>query len=770
MHSHEKLIAGSAFLVLLVCTILGFFSTSEFQHILDNVHWFVTNTTLFSLAWLGFRKAQQPETFAKKWFFTGAAFYLLGGLFWLFQEISGKTTFPDTSDILYLAFGPCMAIGFVLATKTQLSGSKVLAFSIDSLSFTAAILGFVLVLYLPSTSDVSNLDLFVLTAYPVTLLSAACILLLLIPYLRPTFMLPWLLLTIGLFLDGGAWMQWNLNALNHANTHNQILNKLFSISDILVGLGIYGWFINPSKNKRYRFYCNRILKLVPLIVLLLSASTFALIIIQSGNHPFAHYIAAMAIVSILVFSSIRQSILLVESDRLLDAKRMLELKERENLNLVQFDPLTGLPNRSQIQSRLERALIKASSEGSPIALLCMDINRFKSINDSYGHHIGDLFMQEVASRFREATEGVGSLGRLESDKFILIIEENSHLDYINHVISLINASFQNPINIDIYEYITQACIGISMFPQDANNANELIRNATTALNKTKLNRTSLSLYYSKEFTLQAKSKLNLDVNLRKAIDNDEFFLEFQPIFSYNNHRLEVSSIEALIRWKLPSGEVLLPGHFILYAEEIGLIFTIGEWVIKESCKQLAWINRQLKTPIRLSINISPKQFREQRLAEIISNALAEFGIEPNLITLEITESAIFDHENEAIEMLHALKSLNVEISLDDFGVGHSSLFKLKQLPIDEIKLDKAFLVNAPQNRQDAEIVTTVSNIAKILSLSLVIEGVETIEQYDFVKKMQCDKMQGFLLCKPTNPYHLIDLIQNTEADFALSTE
>lgn len=759
MTSIEKAIVGFAVLVLAACALAASFLPNEMQTILNNLHWTVTSGAATLLAWLGYRKADETKQPYKKWFFFGLCTYFVGQLCWVTQVYGHYKSFPAPSDLFYLAMGPCFIVGFVQALKTHLSPSKLFAFRTDALSFTTAILGFVLVSYLPKPTHVSTLQLLVLTAYPVGLLGAAAVSLLIVPHLRPKFMWPWVLLSMGLFIEGAIWMQWNLNELNGLNETNTLLNKLFSCADIMLGLGALGWHFEPSKSRSFQRYCRGLQKLIPLAAIAISAGTALLISIPNNPQLYAYYVTVTSTLATLVFSAVRQSILLRESEKLVRAQKVIAENERNYQHLMQFDPLTNLPNRWLIHTRLEQALINASINEAPVGLLFIDISHFKNINDSFGHIVGDQFLMEFAKKLQKAAVKNGSLGRMESDKFLLIIETNATEPEITPVVQSLINNINAPFMIEQHEFVADVNIGISLYPRDADNATDLTRNASAALHKAKQQGNNNYQFYTEALTQHAKQHMDWNVSLRKAIKNQEFYLLFQPIFSIVNGKPRIQAAEALVRWKKANGETVPPCDFIPYAEEVGLIFPIGEWVFQESCKALAHINKQLAEPIEMSINISAKQFRKQNLPEFIASTIKAHHINPKLITLEITETAIFDQEDEAIKTLHVLKSLGLPIALDDFGVGQSSLFKLKSLPIDKLKVDRAFLMNVPDSVADKEILRSIAHTAKILNLTMVVEGVETEAQLDFLHQIGCQGVQGYLLSKPIVADDLIKLIK-----------
>lgn len=731
-----------------ICLLATFNATPETVLWLDNIHWFTTITACLTLATLGYFRANPAHRPCKRWFVIGTFAYFTGGLLWIFEVLTDQTTFPAQSDIFYPLMGPCLIVGFVVALRSQLSRAKTLAFTIDALSFSVAVIGYILISYLPKATEVSALELTVLTAYPASMLSAALVSLLLIPYLRPTGLRPWLMLSAGLSLLGICWMEWNLNALNHTLQTSLWINYGFSAADLLIGAGLVGWQVRIAKNVSYHRQCRRLRSWIPVLAFVFSISSLTLIWWQSGPHPYAYHIVIGSVTAILIFATIRQSILLRESERLLYAEKRLTEKELEYQQLSRHDPLTHLPNRLAMLNLLEHAIIDAASESGMVALLMIDLKHFQSINDSFGHRTGDLFLIETAQRLQYIAHDCGELGRVHGDKFALIItrrKSDAELVQLAHNLCKI---VHKPVMIENHELMLDACIGISLYPRDGNNSEQLARNANTALAHAKRSSQHLFLFYSKEQTKQAQNRFKLDVQLRKAIRRQEFFLQFQPIFRLDKQIPRMVKIEALIRWRNYKGDIIPPAEFIPYAEQSGLILPLGEWVIAEAFRRLSDLSKSGIQSPGLSINISPRQFRDHGLPLRIAEQLKQHAISPACITLEITESAVFEHEEQALEMLKQLKAIGVRISLDDFGVGNSSLFKLKHLPIDELKIDRAFMVDVPESSADSEIVSTIVKTAGILGISVVVEGVETQAQLDFLRQTGCECIQGFLLGKP----------------------
>lgn len=747
-----------ACIIFFFCMLTACTATPGFLQIVDNVYWFASNATCTLLTWLGYYFASDTERRWKKWFVLGTSLYFIGGIFWVWEVITHQTDLPAKTDLFFPLLGPCLIIGFIVALHAQLSRAKTLAFVVDATAFSVAVLGYVLISYLPHAEKISLTQLAVLTAYPVSFLSAAMISLLLIPYLRPALMLPWCVLSAGLLLDGVCWMQWNLNQLNHMPQTNTLLNIAFSVADVLIGFGLFGWNLRASKDRNFHWQCQRLRSAIPLIAFTFSLFTLLIIWLQSGQHPYSYHIATCAVMAILICSALRQSILLRETEKLLSSEKLLAEKEQAYRQLSQFDPLTQLPNRLSIQNTLEHALILASSESNNVVLMMIDMKQFQSINDSFGHAAGDLFLVEMAKRLQHITKDYGQLGRMHSDKFALITSNKTDAE-LSTFVEQVFTSLHRPVLMDEHELILDACIGMSVFPRDANNAIELMRHANTALSHAKQSAHQPWLFYCKEQTKGAQRAYRLDIKLRKAIKKQAFLLQFQPIFCMDHSgQLQIKQIEALVRLKNHKDEIISPADFIPYAEKSGLIIPIGEWVISQSCKSLAQLKQYTGLSVELSINISPRQFRDPNLLPLIASKLDAYGIPPQCITLEITESAMFEHEQQAIATLHEMKAMGLKIALDDFGVGNSSLFKLKHLPIDELKIDRAFLVDVPESHPDKEILSTIIKTAKILDIFVVVEGVETEAQFEFLNQIHCDSMQGFLLGKPMSMEAMTQLL------------
>jgi diguanylate cyclase (GGDEF)-like protein/PAS domain S-box-containing protein len=415
--------------------------------------------------------------------------------------------------------------------------------------------------------------------------------------------------------------------------------------------------------------------------------------------------------------------------------------------LAHYDPLTDLPNRLLLTSRLRHAIDKAERGKTELAVLFLDLDNFKHVNDSLGHPAGDELLRVIAKRLQTRIREGDTLARLGGDEFVVVLETLRRSDeaamVAQSVIQLMEEPFMLPGGHEIYIGVS---VGISLYPDNGQDATQLIRNADTAMYLAKSQGRNTYRFYTSALTAAANQRLNLESKLRRALERGEFVLHYQPQVSIPDGR--IVGMEALLRWHHPEEGLIPPLRFIPLAEETGLIQPIGKWVLRTACAQLrAWVDQGMPL-LTMAVNLSPRQFAQPDLVEQVREAL-EFGELPaQYLELEITESAIMDSGEKARTTLKALKDLGITLSIDDFGTGYSSLAYLKQLPIDKLKIDKSFVDGIPDDRNDAAITATIISMAKNLNLSVLAEGVETEAQRHFLSEPGCDAYQGYLFSRP----------------------
>jgi len=421
---------------------------------------------------------------------------------------------------------------------------------------------------------------------------------------------------------------------------------------------------------------------------------------------------------------------------------------RELAQLALHDNLTRLPNRILLEDRLDQAMSKALREGTSFALMFMDLDGFKAVNDAFGHHIGDNLLVAVTDRMKNLLTGHHTLARLGGDEFVLLVEINDPNDAASAADMLVKA-IDRPFVISRYELVVSLSIGIAVFPGDGEDERELMFNADAAMYHTKNNGRNGYSFFQPSMNTLAQNQLQLINDLWAAQEHNELRLFYQPKFSAPQG--SIVGFEALIRWEHPQRGLLTPDVFLPIAEKTGLIVSIGNWVINEACRQLRVWHLQGNPHWSVAVNLSALQFEQQGLVETVVKALETHHIPAELLTLEVTETTAMRDPDESIRILTQLTDLGVKASIDDFGTGYSSLLYLKRLPASELKIDRAFVNELQAHSEDATIVTAIVALAQTLNLKVVAEGVETLEQQAFLTSLGCNSLQGYLLGKPIPP-------------------
>ena len=415
--------------------------------------------------------------------------------------------------------------------------------------------------------------------------------------------------------------------------------------------------------------------------------------------------------------------------------------------LAFFDSLTGLPNRVLLKDRLNQMLTRAGRHKEKVALLFIDLDRFKEVNDTLGHGSGDLLLQVVAERLISCLRTSDTVARLGGDEFVVLLEGVDDREGVMEVAAKLLAAMAQPIQLFDREIYSGGSIGISLYPYDGDNVDTLFKNADTAMYHAKEQGRNTYRFYSSDMHTSALELLTLNSYLRHALERDELSLVYQPQLSFLTG--ELVGVEALIRWKHPDLGLIAPDRFIPLAEETGLIIPIGTWVLKQACYQAAqWINQGLK-PVRVAVNLSAKQFRNPGLVATVRALLEQSGLPAHLLELELTEGMLIENIASTLETLKALKAMGVTLAIDDFGTGYSSLSYLKHFPLDRLKIDRSFVLEMAEKSGDsAAIVQAIIALAHSLKLTVIAEGVERQDQVEFLKQHCCDEMQGFLFSRP----------------------
>jgi diguanylate cyclase (GGDEF)-like protein len=420
--------------------------------------------------------------------------------------------------------------------------------------------------------------------------------------------------------------------------------------------------------------------------------------------------------------------------------------ESEIHHLINYDTLTGLPNRSLLHDRLKQAIAQAAQDKHLVWVLCLDLDRFKGVNDTLGHRSGDKLLQEVARRLFACVRESDTLARLGGDEFVVVLNGVVSEKGASVVAKKILGLIAEPIPIEGHEIYTTASIGIAAYPLDGEDGHTLLKHADLAMYKAKeLDRNNFH-FFSHDMNIKVMERMMLENSMRKALERNEFFLVYQPQVDARTGR--IMGVEALLRWNHPDMGLLTPDRFICLAEETGFIVPLGEWVLMTACRQNRAWQKQGFPPLRVAVNLSGKQFGQHRLDEMISAILVETGLAPEWLELEITESAIMRNAEQNISILRRLKGMGISLAIDDFGTGYSSLSYLKHFPITRLKIDKTFVQDITTNPDDAAIADIIISMAQTLKLDVIAEGVETRAQMEFLCFHNCLEMQGYLFSPP----------------------
>ncbi|GMR16722.1 MAG: hypothetical protein BMS9Abin31_1092 [Gammaproteobacteria bacterium] len=428
------------------------------------------------------------------------------------------------------------------------------------------------------------------------------------------------------------------------------------------------------------------------------------------------------------------------------------IAERKVQLLAYRDTLTGLPNRLLFADRLEQAVMRSDRSRTSMALMLVDIDDFKLVNDSFGHDAGDKLIKAVGELISKSLRRADTIARLGGDEFAVIIEGIDGPEDAISIADNLTTILEHNVRLDDQETYTSASIGIAIYPDDGKDARTLLKNADTAMFRAKENGRHCFQFYKPEMSVSAMERLDLENSLKAAFENDEFLIHYQPVIDI--HKNEVVGVEALLRWQHPDKGMIQPSDFVGVVEDCGLIVALGEWLIFSVCKQIKmWQDAGLENQ-NVSINLAPRQFKEQDLVALFTQAMAESNIEGTSLSVEVTERTLIDNIGEVESTLKKLRDMGLKILLDDFGTGYASLAYLKEFPVDVVKIDRAFITGIPDNEEDSTIVDAIAGLTRGLKLSLHAEGVENERQLSVLKSIGCQYAQGFYWSKalPGNEY------------------
>jgi diguanylate cyclase (GGDEF)-like protein len=472
----------------------------------------------------------------------------------------------------------------------------------------------------------------------------------------------------------------------------------------------------------------------------------------------AEYLGLMGLVDTVLYFALAIGLVIW----LLEEERQATMEAAAKIEQIAYhDSLTGLPNRQLFLNQLGMAVHHARRNDTMLAILFLDLDRFKVVNDSLGHAAGDLLLQTVAERIRTTVRGEDSVTRLGGDEFAVLANEVFDAEDATQLAERIIAAVKRPIVVEGQEVFVTTSLGISLYPGDADDPEALLKNADAAMYRAKAQGRDVVERYVPEMSAAARDQLGLESNLQRAVEHGQLVVLYQPIVSSLTGR--VNGVEALLRWNHPQRGLLPPAMFIGLAEATGAIVTMGEWVLREACMQVqAWRERG-QDHLRAAVNLSVRQLQHPELVTRVEQILEESGLPPGALELEITESIAMRSSGRAIDNLRALKARGVRVSIDDLGTGYSSLSALRLFPIDSLKIDRSFVQGVPENMDDSAIATAVIALGRTLGVNVIAEGIERPEQLAFFTAHRCEEWQGFLLAQPVSAEDCEDMIFCTPA-------
>jgi len=494
-----------------------------------------------------------------------------------------------------------------------------------------------------------------------------------------------------------------------------------------------------------------------------AANSYCLKLAVGGSGMDNRWLALVIATMSLGLLAITTILLVYDAHLESNVRRYNEMLENANARLqhaATHDALTGLPNRVLLADRMSQAIARAARQEISFAVLVVDLDRFKAINDSLGHIAGDELLQEVARRLSSLLREDDTLARLGGDEFVLLIHEISTSEDAEVAARKVLSHVAQPIQLAGLDVHVSPSVGIALCPDDGVDSETLLQHADAAMYHAKKKGRNTFQFFAPAMNAFARERLELESGLRTALAQREFELHYQPKVDVATGRIE--SAEALIRWRHPKKGLIAPGGFIPLAEETGLIVPLGEMVLYEACRQAsAWQDEGLH--LRMAVNLSARQFRQDGLIETVRGALSAARLEPRFLELELTESAVMQDAETSVQIMRRLSDLGVRISVDDFGTGYSSLSYLRRLPLDKLKIDRSFIREIVTSRDDAQIVRAIVSLAHSLHLKVIAEGVETQEQLTFLRSLGCDQYQGYLCSPPLPPMEFLTLLPHDHA-------
>ena len=740
------LLLASVLAVLAVWTMAAARPASDSAWTLDSLHWTGAFCAAAWMAWRAARAANGQLRRVRGRFALGLGCLAAGQLAWDLLSWVGWNPFPGIPNLLYLLLSPCFALGFAATVGEQMPGSQWKSAVLDVAGFGLAVLAFTLALFLPHAVRRSALEFAVLTAYPVLLLSAAAagIVVQLHLRLRPTAAT--FAVLVGLVGYGALWMAWSLAFLDATLHPGTGMTLMFSLLALLLGWGVANWRPVGNLSPRYDRLCEALLRQIPLAMVAVTSAAAGFIALGDRLPMQARPPLRVLFVLALLCAVVRQTQQLRDRDRLLAAERAVAEGRAQLQHLAHHDPLTGLPNRTLLRDRVTQALATATRRGAKVALMFIDLDRFKEVNDTLGHATGDALLCHVAAQFTLMLREEDTVCRQGGDEFAIVLTDVDSSAAVTGAVERVMTLSNRRAAIDGHELPLSMSVGIAMFPKDGEDFESLMQCADTAMYRAKAAGRNAFRFYDAQMNVEASERSRLRWLLAHAIERDELHLHFQPYFHLRSG--ELAGAEVLLRWTSAELGPVGPNQFIPVAEDGGQILEIGAWVLRQACAQVATWQRQGLALPAVAVNLSILQFRHGDLVQQVADALRDSGLPARQLELEITESVLMHETDKVFATADNLKALGVRLAIDDFGTGYSSLAYLKRLSVDKLKIDQSFVRDALASPSTTAIVRAIVDMARAMELEVVAEGIETAAERDFLAAAHCAMGQGYLFARP----------------------
>jgi diguanylate cyclase (GGDEF)-like protein len=721
----------------------------------DNVHWTVSGVIS---SWIALRAvrhtdATSPLRRTRIWLAAAVVANLGGSIVYDIESAVGYFEIPGYNVAIFVWMGPCLLLAFIEQLRQKLPGGRGGVVLIDLGGFSLALLVLVLSIYLPffpPFEHLSTVSPLVFASYPVLQFAAAVAALVLNLHTRQRWTLQWQALFLSVCAQGVIWAIWNLTAINKSFVPWSLVDLGFSISVLTLAWGTAYWEPQVNAAESYDRLCEGLLRLLPLLNVALATTAIAMLSAQRSIGEPAHTILLGCAVAALLLAAVRQTLQLRERDKLIHAERAVAESQAQLEYLAHHDPLTGLPNLTLVRKRLEHAIESATKKRLRAALLFLDLDQFKEVNDTFGHATGDALLCHVARQLQGSLHWADTVSRQGGDEFTVVLADVSRVADVVRVAEKILAISGTAARVEDLELPLSVSLGIALYPDDGIDFQSLLQCADAAMYRAKAAGRNSYRFYDAQIHAEITHRIRMRHALSHAIERNELRLVYQPQIELTTGI--VCGAEALLRWHSAELGSVPPASFIPVAEESGLIVDIGGWVLREACRQAAQWRDSGLPPLPVAVNISVAQFRRDNLLERVTETLRSSHLSPELLEVELTESVLMQDQDRVIATLNRLRSLGVSVSIDDFGTGYSSLAYLRRLAVGRLKIDASFVQAAVNDeRGGARIVRAIIDMARALDLQTVAEGVETAAQVALVRSAGCNIAQGYAFSKPLAP-------------------